>query len=100
MTRKMPPGVRDLERAIDEILRKEWNPIGGGALDNPRDEYSSYVPQVLRRALANDRMGIAEYLSAVESNEMGLGPRGEPRLDVADSILRRKTELGITEHDT
>lgn len=91
----MSAKLREFQRAIDEILWKEWDPIGGAGAATPRDEYSSYVPQVLKRALAGDRTGIAEYLSSVEENEMGLGHRTQPPLHVADSILKRKAEMEI-----
>jgi hypothetical protein len=44
---KLPPQQRALYEGIDEILWREWDPIGISELeDAPRDEYYGYLPQV------------------------------------------------------
>jgi hypothetical protein len=60
------------ERA-DEILQYLWDPIGVGHFPEARDEYSSYVPQVVRLLFEEkSRQELLRYLHEIESGHMGL----------------------------
>jgi len=62
MGKKLPPRQLELYQAIDEILWKDWDPIGVSGMDGPRDEYQMYLPQVYRLALKGDHRKIVDYL--------------------------------------
>lgn len=50
-----------------------WDPIGVAGTPQARDEYDSYVPQVIKRLLADaSAEEIAQYLDSIESGSMGL----------------------------
>lgn len=58
---------------VDEIMHYVWDPIGVAGTPQARDEYDSYVPQVIKRLFADaPAEQIAEYLDSVESDSMGL----------------------------
>jgi hypothetical protein len=58
---------------VDEIMHYIWDPIGVAGTPQARDEYDSYVPQVIKRLLADAKAeAIAEYLDSIESDAMGL----------------------------
>ncbi len=60
------------ERA-DEILQYVWDPIGVGHMAEARDEYGSYVPQVVRLLLEEkSQQELVRYLHEIESVHMGL----------------------------
>ena len=60
------------ERA-DEILQYVWDPIGVGQIPEARDEYSSYVPQVVRLLMEEkSQQDLVRYLHDVESGHMGM----------------------------
>jgi hypothetical protein len=62
MGKKLPPRQLELYQAIDEILWRDWDPIGVFGIDGARDEYQMYLPQVYQLALEGDRAKIADYL--------------------------------------
>jgi hypothetical protein len=63
----------DLYRQVDEILWKEWDPLGVNEIPEARDEYYSYIMGIInllyKGSSANE---IAEYLYEVESDTMGM----------------------------
>jgi len=66
--------VRAEIRAAAVVLRREWDPIGRGKVDDlPDDEYDSYAPQVvsLIEAGASDN-AIADYLRELEGETIGV----------------------------
>ena len=69
-----------IQRAIGEILLRHWDPIGIKDVPEARSEYESYVGAVYRLLASNasDR-AIAEHLSSVEAQELGL-PGTQPEL--------------------
>lgn len=61
-------------RAAATVLRREWDPIGRGQIEDlPSDEYDSYAPHVvaLLRDGAEDGV-IATYLGSLEAEAIGL----------------------------
>ena len=62
-----------LLHAVQEIVFREWDPIGVN--DNPacRDEYDSYAPTICRYLLGGaDEHKIARHLSQLQTVSMGL----------------------------
>lgn len=93
MGRKLPPNQLQLYKAIDEILWKDWDPIGVSP-HGLRDEYHAYLPQVFKLALEDAATKtIAEYLHEVVSERMGLTSRVGYHLPIAEKIRKLKLEL-------
>lgn len=91
---KLPPDQLALYKRIDEILYKDWDPIGVSDLDGPVDEYHGYLPQVFKRALScDDPQEVAEYLTWVTVDRMGMSPAREHDAKIANLILASKREL-------
>ncbi len=91
---KLPPDQLALYKKIDEILYKDWDPIGVSDFDGPLDEYHGYLPQVFGLALSSDDpQQIAEYLTRVTVDRMGMSPAREHDAKIAGLILTSKREL-------
>lgn len=99
MSTKLPPRLRELYRAIDEILWRDWDPIGISGIEEARNEYQGYLPQVYRLALAGDRAKIAAYLFSAATEQMGLTTQRNQHLAVADKILAAKDQSGVNSND-
>jgi len=97
---KLPPRQLELYRAIDEILWREWDPIGISDISTARDEYYGYLPEVYRLALLGDRAKIADYLFWAATDRMGLTTQRNQHLVVADRILEATHRIGIGANDT
>jgi len=94
MGKKLPPDQLALYKRIDEILYKDWDPIGVSDLDSALDEYHGYLPQVFKRALSSDDPKvIEEYLTWVTVDRMGMSPTSEHDAKVANLIIASKREL-------
>ena len=86
----------ELYRFIDEALYREWDPIGVSHIDEARDEYQSYLPQVFGRAIRGESAEeIAGYLREIELGHMGLSSPSEYALNVAEKIVAKKVALNI-----
>ena len=79
---------RNLYREIDEITWNDWDPLGVNEFEEARDEYYSYLPEILSLVLkdANSEM-IAQYLYKMETHFMGLPGNYETCLRVAKKLL-------------
>lgn len=87
---------RALYSAIDDLLLREWDPIGIADVPEARDEYSSYVPQVfqLLRAGASATQ-VAAYLAEVEVDRMGLSPRPNLIRRLTDGVAAKLVALPV-----
>lgn len=59
--------------AIQSVLMESWDPIGVKGVAAARDEYDSYIPEIMR--LIERRVSVADlakYLSEIATVEMGL----------------------------
>jgi len=92
---KLPPDQLALYRGIDEIMWRDWDPIGVSRWESaPRDEYQGYVPQVFHLALqAAPATEIAEYLRQVTVERISLSASLETELPVAEKIRALKLDL-------
>lgn len=70
-----------LVHLVHDILFREWDPLGVNDDEGAVREYSSYVVgivQLLRRGA--DERRVAEHLSRIQENALGISPR-DPDLD-------------------
>jgi len=96
---QLPPRELELYRAIDEILWRDWDPIGVSEIADARDEYQGYLPEVFRLALAGDRAKIADYLFWAATDRMGLSTERHRHLTIADRILAAKAQAKVGGND-
>ena len=62
-----------IAKRTDEILHYVWDPIGVVRYPQARDEYASYVPQLVKMLIEGKKMEeIAAHLSGIEKERMGL----------------------------
>jgi hypothetical protein len=92
---KLPPDQLALYQGIDEILWRDWDPIGVSNLENPpRDEYYAYVPHVFQLAMKRGTTDeIAESLSQIVREQMGLASPIQHALLTAQKIRALKSRL-------
>ena len=96
MGRKLPPDQLALYKRTDQILWKDWDPIGVSDAPEARDEYYDYLPQVFKLAIEGaSAKTIPEYLHSVETETMGLSGNLRHCREVAKIILREKEALGL-----
>ena len=68
MGQRLPAEQLQLYKGIDEILWKDWDPIGVSGMGAPRDEYGAYVPEVFKLAIGDAApQTIAEHLHKVST---------------------------------
>ncbi|WP_299599702.1 hypothetical protein [uncultured Microbulbifer sp.] len=96
MGSKLPPNQLELYKRIDEILFYKWDPIGISNSDWARDEYQSYLPRVFKMAIENESANkIANYLSKISTEYMGLPEAKKHDLAIARLILEVKNSVGL-----
>jgi hypothetical protein len=94
MGEKLPPAELDLYNAIDEILWRDWDPIGVNDMPEARDEYQSYLPHIFRLAVeGKDAEHISSSLVATIEESIGLGASREHCLMVARKIVDAKNDI-------
>ncbi len=72
---------------IDEILWKDWDPIGINDIA-PRDEYQSYTPEIFGLKIKGaDKEAIAQKLNDIATNRMGLFANIDHCRQVAEKII-------------
>lgn len=92
-----PEHEKELYLRVDEVLHYLWDPVGVSHMPMARDEYQSYIPQVV--ALLNENASveqIASYLNAVATKRMGLSENCDAALHVAGVLLEWKAALTAT----
>ncbi len=82
--------IKELNQRIDEILYYEWDPIGVSGEPCARAEYSSYTMTILKYVLKEDLNQIANQLSKIETDSMGLTSNKKHNLKVAKKLLDYK----------
>jgi len=86
-------------QTVEVVLRLAWDPIGVRGIADATDEYEGYARAIvgmLERA-ASDRE-IADYLTSVEVELMGLTARTAKNADIA-SMLRELHAINQTASD-
>ena len=96
MGQKLPPQQMELYKRIDEVLFYKWDPIGISDGNWARDEYQSYLPQVFKLTLANNNPEpIANYLTVITTENMGLSEEKQHDIKIAKLILEIKEGVGL-----
>ena len=94
MGQKLSPLERALYRAVDEVLHYVWDPIGVAGVPEARDEYHSYLPVVFGMVRdGNGEEEIAQYLSQVATERMGLSRNADHDLEVARVLVAWKDAI-------
>jgi len=79
---------KELYDKIDEILWREWDPIGVNDIEDVREEYQSYTPQIFSLKIQGaDKLIISEHLYKLETNNMGLTGNKNNCEEVAQKII-------------
>lgn len=74
--------------AVDRILWEEWDPIGVNDMPAAREEYSSYVPGIVRLLRDGaDEAQIARHLQTIEEISLTMEVYDERRRRVAGKIV-------------
>ena len=75
---------------VRKVLWESWDPIGMKAFNGPSDEYDHYAPALeIMLKKGSGRNAIAEYLSDVQANQIGLSANQEKNLQVADILIEK-----------
>ena len=89
--------ARRYHHAIREILLRDWDLIGVGAVAQAQDEYDSYIPGIYGRLIHRiSEQDLFDHLWQIETEHMGLfGNRGKTQ-QVAQKLLLLNTQLEST----
>jgi hypothetical protein len=81
------------QAAIREILLREWDPIGVGAVAEAQDEYDAYVAGVYRLLSRRAEVGeVFKYLWWVETQHMGLKGDRQRTEKIAQKLVAVKDQ--------
>jgi hypothetical protein len=81
----------ELERRVDEVLFYEWDPLAFKGEPFTRNEYRCYVQEVLSCLEHNySSEVVAELLTDIVENRMGLAINRESALTVGKLLIRHK----------
>jgi hypothetical protein len=97
MDTKLPPKELELYLAIDELLLNEWDPIGISGIEEAKDEYHAYLPQVFKMVMADaTKAEIAKYLNTVVTERIGLQSDLRHSTNIAEKALSLRFRLLTT----
>lgn len=83
----MAKQTKQLYDAIDSILWNDWDPIGINGMLAIRDEYTSYVPYLVRLKKEDaDVHEIANHLNQLETSSMGMDGSLDRCKEIAQKI--------------
>ncbi len=75
-------------QSVEIVLHWAWDPIGVGGIIEARNEYDSYalpLLEMLERGAPDEE--VADYLTSIEANRMGLKANTNKNADIA-AMLR------------
>ncbi len=85
---KMTADQKRIYEVIDQILWKDWDPIGVNDIDDVRDEYQSYTPHIFSLTIQGaDKIKIAEHLYKIETINMGMTGNKNHCEEIAQKII-------------
>jgi hypothetical protein len=87
--------AREIQRAIADVLLRNWDPIGIKDVPQARDEYDAYVGGVYR-LLATEATAreLAEHLAHVEAEQLGFVDTDPKMLiPLAKKLMRLNVKL-------
>lgn len=80
----------NIYKAIDEILWKDWDPIGINDNENCRDEYQGYVSHIYNLIIHDaDKTKITNHLLEIETINMGMEGNKNHCEEIAKKILNQ-----------
>jgi hypothetical protein len=82
-----PENYRLLTRRVGEVLHYIWDPIGVSDQPYARDEYDSYVPEVVRLLIADNRIQLTAYLTRTADHTIGMALKSEHTEEVIDLLF-------------
>lgn len=78
----------ELQSAISIILRNDWDPIGVGIEEEAKDEYQSYVSQIVKlKTEGASEETIAAELNKIANETMGMPEPIEHSRKIAAKIF-------------
>lgn len=79
---------KQLYHSIDEILWRDWDPIGVNGNEECRNEYQSYTPHIFRLVIQDaDAFKIAKHLYQLETQSMGMQGNHDHCQEIAHKII-------------
>ena len=82
---------KDIYKSIDDILWKDWHPLGVNDIEEVTDEYRGYTSQIFNLKIQGaDREIIAMKLFEIANIEMGVAGNIDHCRQVADKIVKVK----------
>jgi len=87
--------AKEIQRAIGEVLLRNWDPLGVKDEPQAQDEYDAYVGGVYHLiASGATAKQIAEHLVRIETDRLGY-PDTDPKMliPLANKLLRLKVRL-------
>ena len=92
--RRLSEHQDQLYNFIDNLLWEEWDPIGINDMPEARNEYSSYTLQIFGLVIHGaSNEDIAEKLSRIEVDWMGLASNADKNMELATKILQAGIDL-------
>ena len=88
--------VAEIQRQIDSVLLRDWDPIGVADVPEAQDEYRGYSRGVYDVAVeTRSARAVAEHLIRVERDRMGMSSRSPDQLlPVAQKMLDLVADVG------
>jgi hypothetical protein len=95
MGQKLNDSEAALYRAVDEVMHYLWDPIGVAGAPAARDEYYGYLPVVYGMLKqGSDETALANYLSEISTEGMGLSSDPQLHMKVARILVRWREAVG------
>ncbi len=87
--------AKEIQRAIGEVLLRNWDPLGVKDEPQAQDEYDAYVGGVYQLIAAGaTAKQIAEHLVRIETDRLGYGDTDPKMLiPLANKLLRLNVRL-------
>jgi hypothetical protein len=95
MDKKLFGNFLQFYKAVDRILWGVWDPIGVNGCSEARDEYYTYLPQVYKLSLENNKKKLLKYLLWVEKDRMGLRGNEKNCKKTVCLIMETKKKVGL-----
>jgi hypothetical protein len=86
--------ARLYHEAIQQVLLKEWDPIGVSEIKEAQDEYDAYVGSIYKMLIARkSRAEIFDYLWWLETEYMGLIGNRQATEHFAERLTKLPDEI-------
>ncbi len=95
MDKKLTGKFLQFYKSVDQILWKDWDPIGFYGCAEARDEYYGYLPQVYKLSLEGKAKELLKYLLWVEKDRMGMKGDKKNCKKTVGLLMKTKKEIGL-----